>query len=159
MYMHTTPLIKLSNFRKRKIHIAHHWTPNIIFTSILSHASNKTPESACKIMLEMKGSVDNILQKQHCKISTLQKLKVWDMFFSPRMTIFSYSFHMPCHVSHEFCYYEIFFWYSDVKFIQPISLTNFFNMCFSKTVKRELFWGIVQHLQCYICHDLPSGMS
>ena len=76
MYMHTTPLIKLSNFRKRKIHIAHHWTPNIIFTSILSHASNKTPESVCKIMLEMKGSVDNILQKQHCKISTLQKLKV-----------------------------------------------------------------------------------
>ena len=109
MYMHTTPLIKLSNFRKRKIHIVQHWTPNIIFASILSHASNKPPESACKMMLEMKGSVDNILQKQHCKISTLQKLKVWDMFFSPRMTIFSYSYHMPCHFRMSFVIMRYFF--------------------------------------------------
>ena len=38
MYMHEIPLIKLQIPRK-KIHIAHHRTPNGIHVSILSHVS------------------------------------------------------------------------------------------------------------------------
>ena len=48
MYMCTIPLIKLSNFRKRKMHITHHCTPNVIYACILSHGYWKSPERALK---------------------------------------------------------------------------------------------------------------
>ena len=48
MYMHTIPLIKLWNFRKRKIHITHHRTPYVIYMCILLHTCGKSPERAWK---------------------------------------------------------------------------------------------------------------
>ena len=42
MYMHTIPLVKLSNIRKRK---SHH-TPNGIYSCILPYACWKSPEMA-----------------------------------------------------------------------------------------------------------------
>ena len=45
--MCTIILIKLHNFRKRKIYIAHHRTPNLIYAFILSHMHRKCPERAC----------------------------------------------------------------------------------------------------------------
>ena len=44
--MCTIILIKLHNFRKRKIYIAHHCTPNLIYAFILSHMHRKCPERA-----------------------------------------------------------------------------------------------------------------
>ena len=41
------PLIKLQNFRKRKIDIAHHRTADSICTCILPRACWKSPERAC----------------------------------------------------------------------------------------------------------------
>ena len=42
--MRTIPSKKLSNFRKRKIHIAQHHTPNVIYVCVLSHVSWKSRE-------------------------------------------------------------------------------------------------------------------
>ena len=50
MYMFTIPLITLSNFRKRKIRIAQHHMPNVIYACILSHACGKS-ERVCSIMM------------------------------------------------------------------------------------------------------------
>ena len=44
MYMRTIPSKKLSNFRKRKIHIAQHHTPNVIYVCVLSHVNWKSRE-------------------------------------------------------------------------------------------------------------------
>ena len=46
MHMHIIPLIKLSNFRERKIHIAHHQTPNSFYVFILLHTCWEFPERA-----------------------------------------------------------------------------------------------------------------
>ena len=48
--MSIIPLIKLQNFRKRKIHIAHHRTSNNIYACILPHVCWKSPERACKML-------------------------------------------------------------------------------------------------------------
>ena len=47
MHMHITPWIKLQNFKKRKLHIAHRRMPNSIYSCILSHVHWKSPEKAC----------------------------------------------------------------------------------------------------------------
>ena len=47
MYRHKIPLVKLSNFRKRKIHIIHHHMANIVYACILSHLCWKSPEWVC----------------------------------------------------------------------------------------------------------------
>ena len=44
MYMCTILLLKLSNFRKRKIHITHHCTSKVIYACILLHTFWKSPE-------------------------------------------------------------------------------------------------------------------
>ena len=48
--MHILPLIKLYNFRKRKI--THHHMPNSIYACILSHEHWKSPEMAWVINIE-----------------------------------------------------------------------------------------------------------
>ena len=47
MYIHIISLTKLENFRKTKIDIAHHHTPNSICMCILPHVHWKYPERAC----------------------------------------------------------------------------------------------------------------
>ena len=70
------PLIKLQNFRIRKMHIEHHHMPNSIYTYILPHTCWKSPERACKVALlvesdqvEWWGSIpDEGALKQEVKI-------------------------------------------------------------------------------------------
>ena len=47
MHMNITPWIKLWSLKKRKLHMAHHRTPNSIYSCILSHTHWKSPEKAC----------------------------------------------------------------------------------------------------------------
>ena len=47
MHRHKISLVKLANFRKRKILIIHNHMANIVYTCILSHLCWKYPERAC----------------------------------------------------------------------------------------------------------------
>ena len=56
------PLIKLQNFRKRKMDMVHHHMPNSICMCILPHACWKSPERAClKVSLELMHMGTSIL--------------------------------------------------------------------------------------------------